>query len=168
MVQAETLAERTFDQVVEWLEHFESLEDPRQAGKVRYPLDEVLLLCLVAVLSGADGWVRSPCSASSISCAASCRSPTARRAHDQLGARLRRARRGEFQRCFVAWTDASLRARRGRGRHRRQDARRSFGPGGGKAPVHMISAWSRAGSVSCSAPARWPRNPTRSPRSPSC
>ena len=51
MVQAETQAERAFDQVVEWLDHFESLEDPRQAGKVWYPLDEVLLLCLVAVLA---------------------------------------------------------------------------------------------------------------------
>ena len=34
MVQAETQAERAFDQVVGWLEHFEPLEDPRQAGKV--------------------------------------------------------------------------------------------------------------------------------------
>jgi hypothetical protein len=57
MVQAETQAERAFDQVVGWLEHFEPLEDPRQAGKVWYPLDEVLLLCLVAVLAAAESWV---------------------------------------------------------------------------------------------------------------
>ena len=57
MMQAETQAERAFDQVVEWLEHFEPLEDPRQAGKVWYRLDEVLLLCLVAVLAAAESWV---------------------------------------------------------------------------------------------------------------
>ena len=57
MVQAETQAERTFDRVVEWLDHFENLEDPRQQGKVWYPLDEVLLLCLIAVLAGAESWV---------------------------------------------------------------------------------------------------------------
>jgi hypothetical protein len=34
MVQAETQAERALDQVVGWLEHFQPLEDPRQAGKV--------------------------------------------------------------------------------------------------------------------------------------
>jgi hypothetical protein len=33
------------------------LPDPRQAGKVIYPLDEVLLLCLLAVLAGAESFV---------------------------------------------------------------------------------------------------------------
>ncbi|MBC7951150.1 MAG: transposase family protein, partial [Rhodospirillaceae bacterium] len=37
-----------------FLEHFRDLPDPRQAGKVVYPLDEVLLLCLLAVLAGAE------------------------------------------------------------------------------------------------------------------
>ncbi|QRG06701.1 transposase family protein [Xanthobacter dioxanivorans] len=55
--QAETQAERAFDQVVGWLEYFEPLEDPRQVGKVWYRLDEVLLLCLVAVLAAAESWV---------------------------------------------------------------------------------------------------------------
>ena len=42
---------------VKFLSSFESLDDPRQQAKVRYPLDEILLLVLCAVLSGADGWV---------------------------------------------------------------------------------------------------------------
>ena len=33
------------------------MDDPRQSGKVWYRLDEVLLLCLLAVLAGAEGWV---------------------------------------------------------------------------------------------------------------
>ena len=37
-----------------FLEHFCDLPDPRQAGKVVYPLDEMLLLCLLAVLAGAE------------------------------------------------------------------------------------------------------------------
>ena len=37
MAEALSQAERAYDQVVEWLEHFEELEDPRQAGKVAYP-----------------------------------------------------------------------------------------------------------------------------------
>ena len=43
MPRAQSQAERAFDQVVEWLEHFEPLDDPRQSGKVLYRLDEVLL-----------------------------------------------------------------------------------------------------------------------------
>jgi hypothetical protein len=33
------------------------MPDPRQCGKVTYPLDEVLLLCLLAVLAGAETFV---------------------------------------------------------------------------------------------------------------
>ena len=40
-----------------FLEHFKDLSDPRQRGKVIYPLDEVLLLCLLAVLAGAETFV---------------------------------------------------------------------------------------------------------------
>ena len=57
MADAQTKAAHAFDQVVEWLEHFEDLEDPRQRGKVAYPLDEMLLQCLLAVLAGAHSWV---------------------------------------------------------------------------------------------------------------
>jgi hypothetical protein len=38
---------------VVFLRHFEDLPDPRQRAKVMYPLPEVLLLCLLAVLAGA-------------------------------------------------------------------------------------------------------------------
>ena len=33
------------------------MPDPRQAGKVLYPLEEILLLCLLAVLAGAETFV---------------------------------------------------------------------------------------------------------------
>ncbi len=46
-----------FAGAVVFLDHFEDLADPRQRGKVVYPLDEVLLLCLLAVLAGADSIV---------------------------------------------------------------------------------------------------------------
>ncbi|MGJ0391262.1 MAG: transposase family protein [Methylocystis sp.] len=39
-----------------FLEYFKDMPDARQAGKVIYPLDEVLLLCLLAVLAGAEAF----------------------------------------------------------------------------------------------------------------
>lgn len=39
------------------IDHFSGLDDPRQAGKVVYPLAEVMLLILCATLAGADGFV---------------------------------------------------------------------------------------------------------------
>ena len=46
--------ETTIVEAVVFLSHFKDLPDPRQRGKVLYPLDEILLLCLVAVLGGAE------------------------------------------------------------------------------------------------------------------
>lgn len=43
-----------FDETVVFLSHFKDLRDPRQQAKVTYPLEEILLLCLLAVLAGAE------------------------------------------------------------------------------------------------------------------
>ena len=43
-------------ETVVFLEYFKGLPDPRQAGKVVYPLNEVLLLSLLAVLAGAEAF----------------------------------------------------------------------------------------------------------------
>jgi hypothetical protein len=45
------------EEAVAFLDYFKELPDPRQAGKVIYPLAEVLLLCLLAVLAGAESFV---------------------------------------------------------------------------------------------------------------
>lgn len=37
-------------------EHFEELEDPRQEGKIEHKLEDILLLCISAIICGAEGW----------------------------------------------------------------------------------------------------------------
>jgi hypothetical protein len=44
-------------EAVVFLEYFRDLPDVRQSAKVMYPLDEVLLLSLLAVLAGAETFV---------------------------------------------------------------------------------------------------------------
>ena len=51
-------AAESFDKIIDLLESFECLEDPRQRGKVLYPLDEVLLLVLPGVIAGCESWGR--------------------------------------------------------------------------------------------------------------
>ena len=43
-----------FCETVVFLKYFKDLPDPRQRGKVIYPLDEILLLLLLAVLAGSE------------------------------------------------------------------------------------------------------------------
>jgi len=39
------------------LDYFKDLPDRRQRGKAVYPLEEILLLCLLAVIAGADSLI---------------------------------------------------------------------------------------------------------------
>jgi hypothetical protein len=43
-----------FDETIVFLSFFKDLHDPRQRGEVCCPLEEILLLCLLAVLAGAE------------------------------------------------------------------------------------------------------------------
>ena len=158
-----------FGETVVFLDYFKDLPDPRQAGKVIYPLPEVLLLCLLAVLAGAETFV-------DIARFGEKKIALLRRfrpfchgtpAHDHLGDILSVLDAEQFQRCFVDWVAALTGApkeviaidgktlRRSGGR--RAPRRRSIWC----RPLPRISAW-------CSARSRWRTSRTRSSPSPSC
>ena len=87
---------------------FEDLPDPRQRGKVMYPLDEVLLLSLLAVLAGAETFVDiARFGAKTLSLLRRFRpfvdgTPS----HDHLGDIFASLDAEHFQRCFVALVSA--------------------------------------------------------------
>lgn len=106
---SETAADQaTIAETVVFLSHFKDLPDPRQAAKVLYKLDELLLLCLLAVLGGAEAITeivrfgekkldllrRFRPFVHGVPC------------HDQLGTILATLDAVAFQHCFVAWVAA--------------------------------------------------------------
>jgi predicted transposase YbfD/YdcC len=126
-----------------FLDYFKDLSDPRQRGKIIYPLAEVLLLCLLAVLGGAETFV-------DIARFGEKKLGLLRRflpfrdgtpSHDHLGDIFATLDAGEFQRCFVSWvatltgTSADVIAIDGK------TLRRSYQKKGAKAPIHMVSAF---------------------------
>ena len=132
-----------FDEAIVFLDYFEDLPDPRQRAKVVYPLDEVLLLCLLGVLAGAESIV-------DIARFGEKKRDLLRRfrpfvdgtpSHDQLGTILATLDARSFQRCFVAWvaaltgTTAEVIAIDGK------TSRRTYQKTGAKAPIHMVSAF---------------------------
>ena len=132
------------DESVVFLRYFSDMPDHRQQAKVRYPLDEVLLLCLLAVLAGADSFV-------DIALFGEKKIALLRRfrpflsgtpAHDHLGDIFATLDAEAFQYCFVSWV-AQLTGVSGdviaidgktlrRSGHKKKDA-----PG----PIHMVSAF---------------------------
>jgi predicted transposase YbfD/YdcC len=144
MADALSQVERAYDQVVEWLTHFEELEDPRQLGKVAYPLDEMLLQCLFAVLAGADSWVE-------IALFGKGKLDFLRRfaafeegtpSHDQFGNLFAALDAEAFQKCFIAWVASLTKQGPEIIAIDGKTLRRSYQERGGKAPIHMISAFS--------------------------
>jgi predicted transposase YbfD/YdcC len=131
------------DEAVVFLRYFEDLPDPRQRGKVLYPLDEVLLLSLLAVLAGAETFV-------DIARFGDRKLALLRRfrrfrdgtpSHDHLGDIFATLDAEHFQRCFVAWV-AGLTGASGEviaidGKTSRGSSHKK----GGKAAIHMVSAF---------------------------
>src|SRR5215470_1660077 len=130
-------------EAVVFLEYFKDVADPRQRGKVIYPLAEVLLLYLLAVLAGAETFV-------DIARFGEKKIELLRRfrpfrdgtpSHDHLGDIFAVLDAAQFQRCFVAWVGALTGASGDVIAIDGKTARRSFQKKGAKAPIHMVSAF---------------------------
>jgi predicted transposase YbfD/YdcC len=140
---AATQGGTVFDETVVFLNHFKDLTDPRQAGKVAYPLDEILLLCLLAVLAGAD-------TITDIALFGRMKLDLLRRfrpfangtpAHDHLGDILASLDHEQFQRCFVAWVATLTGVPEGVVAIDGKTARRSGNKRKDQSPIHMVSAF---------------------------
>lgn len=128
-------------ETVGFLFYFRGLEDPRQACRIDYPLEEILLLCLTAMLAGAEHITE-------IALFGETRLSLLRKLlpftngiprHDHLGDILAHLDPEQFQRCFAAWVSshtgvlADVIAVDGK------TSRRTRGKG--KAALHMVSAF---------------------------
>src|ERR1700730_4951497 len=127
---------------VGFLGYFKDLPDPRQRGKVIYPLEEVLLLCLLAVLGGAETFV-------DIALFGEKKIGLLRRfrpfrdgtpSHDHLGDIFATLDAEQFQRCFVAWVAALTGAPADVIAVDGKTLRRAHKKGA-KAAIHMVSAF---------------------------
>ena len=119
------------------------MDDPRQAAKIVYPLNEIFLLVVCAIISGAQDWV-------SIALYGQKKLGLLRRflpfedatpSHDQLGILFSRLDMDQFQRCFVTWVAELHGTLEGVVAIDGKTLRRSFDTGSNKAAIHMVSAW---------------------------
>jgi hypothetical protein len=100
MMETAAADQSAFTETVVFLSHFKALKAPRQAGEVVCLLDEILLLCLLTVLAGAETVV-------DIARFGALRSRHAGTpAHDHLGDILAMLDPAAFRCCFVAWVAA--------------------------------------------------------------
>jgi predicted transposase YbfD/YdcC len=130
-------------ETIVFLNHFRELPDPRQPGKVIYPLREVLLLCLLAVIAGAETFV-------DIALFGERKLALLRRflpfrhgtpSHDQLGDIFATLDAAKFQHCFVSWVASLIGVASDVIAIDGKALRRSYQKKSAKAPIYMVSAF---------------------------
>jgi predicted transposase YbfD/YdcC len=129
-----------------FLAYFDDLPDPRQRGKVLYPLSELLLCCLIGVLCGANGWVE-------VEEYSEAKLNFLRRflpfehgvaSHDTFSDVFNALDRDAFAAAFIAWVKALQEDIREIVAIDGKTLRRSFDRARGRGAIHMISAWAGA------------------------
>ena len=122
------------------LDHFSALDDPRQRGKVLYPLPEIMLLILCATLSGAEDFVETQAWGST-------KLPFLRGflpfkhgipSHDTLNDVMNALDGDLFAAAFTAWVDGLREAEPDIVAIDGKTSRRAHAGGH---PLHMVSAW---------------------------
>jgi len=130
-------------EAIVFLYYFKDLSDPRQQGKVQYPLNEVLLLCLLAILAGAE-------TIADIARFGEKKLALLRRflpfrdgtpAHDHLGDILAVLDAEKFQHCFVSWVSALTGVPADVIAIDGKTSRRSYQKKGAKDAIHTVSAF---------------------------
>jgi len=133
------------------ISHFSPVTEPRSAKNMLYPLEEILLLCICAVVSGAEGW-------KDIATFGRIKVDWLRQflpyingipSEDCIGWVMARLSPRAFQECFVTWTqsvaqitDGEVVAIDGKTLRRSHDRRK------GRSAIHMVSAWANANRLS--------------------
>jgi len=134
------------------LESFESLEDPRSAQRVKYPLIEIIFLAVTSVISGANEWEE-------IVDFGQEKLEWLRRylkyengipAHDTINRVIGMINYRAFEKCFLSWATMSINLPGGvvinlDGKKLRSSAtkreQQTAHAQGGKSAVHLVEAW---------------------------
>jgi predicted transposase YbfD/YdcC len=131
-------------------EHFSDLPDPRRREGI-YPLVNIVVIAVCAVIGGADdfvsiaGWGRMKKKWLAKFLDLSAGIPS----HDRFNAIFKAIKPAEFEKCLLRWmtalheiTDGQVIAIDGK------TLRRSFDAASSKAAIHMVSAWATANHIS--------------------
>jgi len=132
------------------LHHFAQLNDPRIEKKIDHKLTDIMVLTILAVISGADTWVEVQMYGESKLewLRQFIELPNGIPAHDTLGRVFAVLSPDEFEVCFQSWINSVFEVTNGEivpidGK----TLRRSHDRASKKSAIHMVSAWASRNNV---------------------
>jgi len=126
------------------VKHFEDLPDPRRGNAKAHIFLEILIIAILAVICGADGWSDVELFGKNKKAwlKTFLELPKGIPSHDTFGRIFAKIKPEEFQKCFIDWVRAVEELTAGQviavdGKK----LRRSHNHSAGKAAIYMVSAW---------------------------
>ncbi len=122
---------------------FAAVEDPRIDRTKRHLLLDIILIAILAVICGEEGWVDIEAfgNAKEEWLKTFFEMPNGIPSHDTFGRVFARIDPQQFEQCFLSWVQSLNEKIRGVVAIDGKTARRSYDRGKGKKELHLVSAW---------------------------
>jgi predicted transposase YbfD/YdcC len=122
---------------------FAGIEDPRMDRTKRHQLEDIILIAILAVICGAEGWVDIEAfgKAKEEWLKTFLALPNGIPSHDTFGRVFARIDAQQFEQCFLSWVQSLNEKISGVVAIDGKTLRRSHDRGKGKKALHLVSAW---------------------------
>lgn len=131
------------------INYFSTIEDPRKWINVQHKLEDIIIICIVAVICGAEGWeeIEDFGRSKEKFFKSILELPYGIPSHDTIRRVFMMLNPDSFELCFKAWTDSLVKKQKGVVALDGKTVRGSHDRSRGKSPIHMVSAWSVANEI---------------------
>jgi predicted transposase YbfD/YdcC len=131
------------------IDYFVTIEDPRKWRNIRHKLEDIIVISILAVICGAEGWeeIEDFGRSKEKFFRSILELPHGIPSHDTIRRVFMLIEPESFEQCFKAWTDSLEKKQKGVVAFDGKTLRGSQDRSKGKSPIHMVSAWSAANGI---------------------